>query len=134
LQWRRYEPENYFVSPQTLERWVEKQLGQEELFANSRKQVMDAMLAEFVFNDEPEDLDAYLRADLPTRKALWRAKTQHLKLSRFAEEYFRRIAQATATPMLLRKGLLHELVDICDPEEFNGDVKAKLDALLKLLS
>jgi ABC-type branched-subunit amino acid transport system ATPase component len=134
LQWRRYEPENYFVNPQSLERWVEKQLGQEELFASSREEVMDAMLAEFVFNDEPEDLDAYLRADLPTRKALWRAKTQHLKLSRFAEEYFRRIAHTTATPMLLRKGLLHELVDICDPEDFNGDVKAKLDALLKLLS
>ncbi len=134
LQWRRYEPENYFVNPQTLERWVDKHLGQEELFASSRKQVMDAMLAEFVFNDEPEDLDAYLRADQPTRKALWRAKTQHLKLSRIAEEYFRRIAAATATPMLLRKGLLHELVAIGDADELNGDVKAKLDALHKLLS
>ena len=134
LQWRRYEPENYFVNPQTLERWVDKHLGQEELFASSRKQVMNAMLAEFVFNDEPEDLDAYLRADQPTRKALWRAKTQHLKLSRIAEEYFRRIAAATATPMLLRKGLLHELVAICDADELNGDVKAKLDALHKLLS
>lgn len=61
-------------------------------------------------------------------------KPNHLKLSTFAEEYFRRIAAATATPMLLRKGLLHELVDICDPEEMNGDVKAKLDALHKLLS
>jgi predicted ATPase len=134
LQWRRYEPENYFVNPQTLERWVDKHLGQEELFASSRKQVMDAMLAEFVFNDESEDLDAYLRADQPTRKALWRAKTQHLKLSRIAEEYFRRIAAATATPMLLRKGLLHELVAICDADELSGDVKAKLDALHKLLS
>jgi len=134
IQWRRYEPENYLVNPQTLEHWVDKHLGQEELFASSRKQVMNAMLAEFVFNDEPEDLDAYLRADQPTRKALWRAKTQHLKLSRFAEEFFRRIAAATATPMLLRKGLLHELVAICDADELNGDVKAKLDALHKLLS
>jgi ABC-type branched-subunit amino acid transport system ATPase component len=134
LQWRRYEPENYFVSPQSLERWVAKHLGQEELFADSRKQVMNGLLAEFIFSDEPEDLEAYMRADLPTRKALWRAKTQHLKLSRIAEEYFRRIAVATATPMLLRKGLLHELVAICDADELNGDVKAKLDALHKLLS
>lgn len=134
LQWRRYEPENYFVNPQSLERWVEKHLGQEELFADSRKQVMNGLLAEFIFSDEPEDLEAYMRADLPTRKALWRAKTQHLKLSRIAEEFFRRIAVATATPMLLRKGLLHELVAICDAEDLNGDVKAKLDALHKLLS
>lgn len=134
LQWRRYEPENYFVSPPLLERWVEMRMGREELFANSRREIMNAMLAEFIFNDEPEDLEAYLRADLPTRMALWRAKTQHLKLSRFAEEYFRRIAVATATPMMLRKGLLHELVRICDPEEMNGDVKVKLDALHKVLS
>lgn len=134
LQWRRYEPENYFVTPQSLERWVEKELGQEELFATSRSEVMTEMLREFVFADEPEDLDAYLRADQPTRNALWRAKTHFVKLSRFAEEYFRRIAVATASPMLLRKGLLHVLVDICDPDEMNGDVKTKLDALEKLLS
>lgn len=134
LQWRRYEPENYFVSPQVLERWVEKYHGEEELFATSRKNVMEAMLAEFVFHDEPDDLDAYRRADLPTRKALWRAKTQYVKLSQFAEEYFRRISKATATPMLLRKGLLHELVSVCEAEELNGDVKTKLDSLHKLLS
>lgn len=134
LQWRRYEPENYFVSPQVLERWVEKYHGEEELFATSRKNVMEAMLAEFVFHDEPDDLDAYRRADQPTRKALWRAKTQYVKLSQFAEEYFRRISKATATPMLLRKGLLHELVSVCEAEELNGDVKTKLDSLHKLLS
>lgn len=134
LQWRRYEPENYFVTPESLERWVERQLGHEELFASSRKLLMDRMLEEFVFSDEPEDLEAYLRADQATRKALWRAKTQYLKLSRFAEEFFRRIASASATPMLLRKGLLHELIEICDPEDLNGDVKVKLDALLRLLS
>jgi hypothetical protein len=134
IQWRRYEPENYFVAPHTLEGWVEEKMGREELFAITRKQVMDGMLKDFVFNEEPDDLQAYHRADTPTRKALWRAKTQHLKLSHFAEEYFRRIASETATPMLLRKGLLHELVGICDPEELNGDVKAKLDALERLLS
>jgi len=133
LQWRRYEPENYFVSPWQLECFVDERLGQDELFSTPRKQVMETMLREFVFSDEEQDLDTYLRADISTRKALWRAKTQYLKLSQFAEEYFRRIAAATATPMLLRKGLLHELINRSDPDDLNGDVKAKLDALLKVL-
>jgi ABC-type cobalamin/Fe3+-siderophores transport system ATPase subunit len=134
LQWRRYEPENYFISPPLLERWVERHLGQEELFGSARAEVMNEMLREFIFTDDPNDIDAYLRGDHTTRMALWRAKTQFLKLSNFAEEYFRRVARATATPMLLRKGVLHQLVELCDPEDLNGDVKAKLDALYSLIS
>jgi hypothetical protein len=134
LQWRRYEPENYFITPPLLERWVERYLGQEELFGSARAEVMKEMLREFIFTDDPDDIDAYQRADQLTRMALWRAKTQFLKLSNFAEEYYRRIARATATPMLLRKGVLHQLVELCEPEDLNGDVKAKLDALQSLLS
>jgi ABC-type branched-subunit amino acid transport system ATPase component len=133
LQWRRYEPENYFISPPLLERWVERQLGQEELFGSARAEVMTGMLKEYIFTDDPDDIDAYQRADQATRMALWRARTQFLKLSNFAEEYFRRIARATATPMLLRKWVLHQLIELCEPEELNGDVKSKLDALAQLL-
>jgi hypothetical protein len=133
LQWRRYEPENYFVTPELLQRWVVDHLGPEELFATTRTSVMNGLLREKVFSEDPEDLQTYLRADEPTRKALWRGRTQYLKLSTFAEEYFRQIARTTATPMLLRKGSLHELIEACDPSELNGDVKEKLDALLEIL-
>jgi hypothetical protein len=95
---------------------------------------MKEMLREFIFTDDPGDLDAYQRADQATRMALWRAKTQFLKLSNFAEEYFRRIARVTATPMLLRKGVLHQLIELCEPEDLNGDVIAKLDALQALIT
>jgi hypothetical protein len=133
LQWKRYEPENYFVTPDLLERWVEDKLGPQELFTTVRKQVLIDLLRERIFPDEPGDLDNYLRADAPTRKTLWRAQTQPLKLSTFAEEYFRRIGAATATPMLLRKCNLHELVGICEASDLNGEVKEKLDELLKLV-
>jgi len=35
--------------------------------------------------------------------------------------------------MLLRKGNLHELVGICEVSDLNGEVKEKLDELLKLV-
>lgn len=133
VQWRRYEPENYFVTPELLEQWVEYKLGPQELFNTVRTDVMKALLREQIFTESPDDLGNYLRADGPTRETLWRAQTQHLKLSAFAEEYFRRIATATATPMLLRKGNLHELVATCDAGDLNGEVGEKLDELLKIL-
>lgn len=133
LQWRRYEPENYFVTPELLERWVASKLGPQELFATARTPVMTQLLKDRIFAENPEDLETYQRADESTRKAFWRAQTQHLKLSTFAEEYFRRIGAATATPMLLNKGSLHELIEACDPADLNGDVKEKLDALMDLL-
>ncbi|MBI3885128.1 MAG: AAA family ATPase [Opitutae bacterium] len=133
LQWRRYEPENYFVTPELLERWVADKFGPQELFATARTAVMTELLGERIFPENPDDLETYLRADETTRRALWRAQTQYLKLSSFAEDYFRRIAAATATPMMLRKGSLHELVEACDPSALNGDVQEKLDALKELI-
>jgi predicted ATPase len=133
FQWKRYEPENYFVTPELLEQWVVGRLGPEELFSTALTSVMSGLLAQEIFADNPEGLEAYVRSEAATRKALWRAQTQHMKLSRFAEEYFRRASVATATPMLLRKGSLHELVESCDSADLNGDVKAKLDALMELL-
>ena len=68
-------------------------------------------MAELIFIENPEALNEYLRGDATMRRAFWRAQTQHLKLSRFAEEYFRRLGRATKTPMLLSKGALHQLIE-----------------------
>ena len=132
LQWRRYEPENYFISPELLERYATAKLGGERVAANSG--IMEPLMAELIFIENPEALNEYLRGDAAMRRAFWRAQTQHLKLSRFAEEYFRRLGRATKTPMLLSKGALHQLIEWCDPAELNGDVEAKLNALIDLLT
>jgi hypothetical protein len=132
LQWRRYEPENYFISPELLERYATAKLGGERVATNSG--IMESLMAELVFIENPEALNEYLRGDATMRRAFWRAQTQYLKLSRFAEEYFRRLGRATKTPMLLNKGALHQLIEWCDAAELNGDVEAKLNALIDLLT
>jgi hypothetical protein len=95
---------------------------------------MGQLMEELIFIENPEALHEYLRGDATMRRAFWRAQTQHLKLSTFAETYFRRLSHATKTPMLLRKGSLHQLIEWCDPAELNGDVEAKLNALLELFA
>lgn len=134
LVWRRYEAENYFITPELLLVEGRRSLGEAELFAQQPEEILRELLLQGVFGGSAEDLANYGRADESTRKTIWRAQTQHQKLSSFAEEFFRRLAQATGTPMTYTKGGLHDLVANCDNGELNGEVKDKLDAIARLLS
>ncbi len=134
LFWRRYEAENYFITPELLLAEARKGLGDMELFANRTEEVLQNLLLEQVFAGSAEDLSNYQRADGSMRRTLWRAQTERRKLSSFAEEFFRRLAHATATPMLHRKGSLHDLIASCDGSDLEPEVRNKLDAIADLLS
>lgn len=131
--WRRYEAENYFVTPELLLAEGRRALANDELFAQQPAEVLRQLMLEQVFDGSEEDLANYERADESTRKTIWRAQTQQRKLSVFAEAYFRNLARATGTAMAYTKGGLHDLVARCDAAELNGEVKEKLDAIVTLL-
>ena len=133
LVWKRYEAENYFISPELLLASAKQPEAEGDLFHGVPKEVLQELLLERVFDGSQVDLENYNRADSSTRKTLWRAQTQNRKLSSFAEEFYRRLATRSAAPMLWRKGELHELVALCDAAELNGEVREKLDALQVLL-
>ena len=132
--WKRYEPENYFITPELLLAWVDQDMPEQDLFAQPRQRLLDELILERVFDGSAEDFANYQKLDPSTRKTLWRAQTQNKKLSLFAEEFFRRLAKETGTRMLARKGDLHELVELCDPSELNGEIREKLDAIQRLLN
>lgn len=133
-EWKRYEPENYFITPELLLVWADTQMPRDDLFSQTRQRVMDGLILEQVFEGNAEDFANYQKLDASTRKTLWRAQTQNKKLSLFAEAFFRRLAKETGTRMLARKSDLHELVALCDPADMNGEVREKLDALQRLLN
>jgi len=132
--WKRYEPENYFITPELLLGWTDRQMPGEDLFAQTRQRIMDELILEQVFDGSADDFANYHKLDASTRKTLWRAQTQNKKLSLFAEEFYRRLAKETGTRMLARKGDLHELVALCDSADLNGEVREKLDAIQRLLN
>jgi hypothetical protein len=132
--WKRYEPENYFITPELLLAWVDRQGVVEDLFSKTRQRIMDALILEQVFDGSADDFANYQKLDASTRKTLWRAQTQNKKLSVFAETFFRRLANETGSRMLARKGDLHELVAFCDAGDLNGEVREKLDAMHRLVS
>lgn len=133
LVWKRYEPENYFITPELLFSYVATRAPGEDLFALQQKDILDTLILERVFDGEAADFENYRKADPSTRKTLWRAQTQGRKLSAFAEAFFERLALATGDRVLVRKGGFHELIALCDPADLNGEVGQKLDALKRLL-
>ena len=64
----------------------------------------------------------------------WESSTKDVKLSDFAEEFFRHLADRLGHAMLLRKGELHRLVDFVDPGSIPEEVSEKLDLLTTLFA
>ena len=131
LPWRRYELENYIITPRILLDWAQPESF--DLFDDQRAAILDALIFEKIFEGNAADYSNYSAANPATQSTIWRAQTQTKKLSVFAEEFFRRVADATGTPMLLRKRDLYRLVELQDPGAIDPEVSSKLGAIQQLL-
>ena len=132
VYWRRYEAENYFITPEVLRAFVAEHYGNMELFNAFRdetNEVLDQLIQERVFAGSVENFETWRRAPADAARLLWEAKTERLKLSDFAEEFFRRLAAKLGHAMLLKKGDLHQLVAFCDPAKIPQEVGEKLNRL-----
>jgi energy-coupling factor transporter ATP-binding protein EcfA2 len=130
--WRRYEAENYFVTPDVLRRYALGQYAELELFGGFQveiDEVLDLLMLEQVFESIEADFQVWKHSPPEAARIVWEAKTQRLKLSSFAEEFFRRLATRVSGGMLLKKGELHRLVTMVDPRLIAAEVSEKLDLL-----
>ena len=136
--WRRYECENYIVTPDTLSGFARDRYRDApllfEALGDEIDEVLDALILERVFEGREDDVGVWKAADAAAGRLLWVAQTQRLKLSDFAEEFFRRLAERLGHAMLLRKGELHRLVDFLPEDEIPQEVTAKLDLLADLFT
>jgi hypothetical protein len=119
------------VNPDLLIEWVRQEKA--DLFIDQGKEILDQLILDQIFDSNTADFNNFSQANQSTQNTLWRAQTQTQKLSLFAEEFFRRIAEATSTRILLRKSDLYRLIERLDPASIDPEVAAKLDAILKLL-
>jgi len=134
--WRRYEAENYFITPALLRSYAVSQYPADDLFAQQTRtavdEVLDALVLEQVFDGAKADFEAWRQANPELSRVLWEAKTERRKLSTFAEEFFRRLADRVGGGLLLRKGELHRLVKGVSAEALAAEVKEKLDLLAEV--
>ena len=132
VYWNRYEAENYFITPEVLRKYVVDHYQDMPLFFATMEDVLNALIQERVFDDNQSDFTTWRDANEDVKRLLWEAQTQRLKLSDFAEEFFRRLAEKLGHAMLLRKGELHRLIHFADPATIPKEVSEKLDLLKEL--
>ena len=133
--WTRYEVENYYLTPGLLSRYAADHYKDMTLFGGYRKEtaeVLDELIQERVFPGRATDFETWQGLDDDAARLLWEAATAQVKLSDFAEEFFRRLAERLNHAMLLRKGELHRLLDFVDPAAIPDEVSRKLDLLAAL--
>ena len=136
IYWKRYEAENYFITPDLLRRYAASQYPADDLFAQQAltaiDEVLDALVLKQVFDGVQADFDVWRQAGSEASRVLWEAKTERRKLSAFAEEFFRELAARLGGGLLLRKGELHRLVTFVPPAAISAEVKEKLDRLAEV--
>ena len=133
--WKRYEIENYIVSPEVLQAYTAHAYRDTPLFKPTRdetNEVLDELVLERVFDDRERDFQTWKGMNPDAARLLWEARTEQLKLSDFAEEFFRRLADKMGHAMLLRKRDLHRLVTFVDAEAVAEEVSEKLGLLVDL--
>lgn len=130
--WRRYEIENYIVSPEVLRAYVAWAYRDLPLFDHETEEVLDDLVLERVFDGRERDFRTWKALASEPARLLWEARTAGLKLSDFAEEFFRRLAERLGHAMLLRKRDLHQLVRFMAPDAIADEVSEKLELLADL--
>ena len=109
--WRRYEAENYFVTPEVLRQYALSRFPADDLFMAEQREASDASLSEvvveLVFDGDKDDFKLWQESPADARRLVWEAKTERRKLSTLAEEFFRRLAQKQGGAMLLKLSLIH---------------------------
>ncbi len=137
--WRRYEIENYFITPELLRRYAISQYPTDDLFAQQVHAAIEDVLTEevtaSVFDGNEADYQAWHQSPPEVARLIWEAKTEHRKLSTIAETFFRQLAYKLGSVMLLTKGELHRLIQFADlSATAQAEVRAKLDLLEDIFS
>lgn len=135
--WKRYEAENYFITPELLREYAYRQYPSYDLFTQDAHAAADEALAETlreeVFDANQADYETWAASPTDAARLIWEARTQRLKLSTIAESFFRHFAQRVKAPMLLKKGELHRLIPFAQLSiSAKDEVREKLDLLLQL--
>lgn len=132
--WGRYEAENYFITPDILATYAKREYSEQPLWQQPIDKILDKVVIEFIFDNNNQDFDIWKNSDRDTAKLIWEAQTRQRKISAFAEEFFRRLADRLGHVMLLRKGEFYRLIEFADDQHISDEVSEKLDLLSKLFT
>lgn len=124
LHWKRYEIENYIISPSLLLAYLQTQRGA-GLFDREYHTAIDEALLEVAFEGNRNLLDEFHSQSQDMQSMLLADK----KMSAIAESAFKHYSDITGAPLLLRKSEYYRLVEFIDPAVIPREVVDKLDVV-----
>ena len=135
--WKRYEAENYFITPELLRTYALSHYPVDDLFSAENHVLIDEVLAEVVcddiFDGNKADYQVWRESPPEPARLIWESRTEHRKMSQFAEAFFRNLANRQHGAMLLKKGQFHCLIAQATlSPAAEADVRQKLDLLEEL--
>ena len=137
VRWKRYEQENYFITPDRLAAFIKELVREQEgdLFAMTPQcdldiaAAIDKALAEYVFEGDVTKVGEYHSATATIKEKLFAP----VKASGFAEVVFEEFARLRGASVLLNKGGYYKMIAALTPEQVPQEVRDKLDAVYEMM-
>lgn len=139
LFWKKYELENYFITPESVRKYVEKylEMNKNALFFVSLQEkllqfdpIFTTYFLQPVFGDV---LEVYQNlTDKKGRTALYNQAIRDKKVSKLLEDVFEN-AQTVFGKILLRKGEFYKIAAFCEVNDIDAEVKEKLDKIVEMI-
>jgi hypothetical protein len=130
--WKRYEIENYFITPELLLSFIESMQYELGLFAPgpiAAQGILDELILERIFNGIRGDFQTWKQSPHDASRLIWETKTQYIKMSLIAEEFFSRLSRNIGVSIILNKGEFHRLVQCVNVETLNPEIFEKLNLI-----
>ncbi len=132
--WKEYELENYFITPESVEKYIEhyyKEDGNDGLFLendmNNFRSIFESNFLFPIFDKNEVLLNIYRNSNPIEKKALYNNSSKSKKVSLLLEIVFQNLAQQSNSKIILRKNDFYKIIPFCN--EVKEEVKVMLDEI-----
>jgi predicted ATPase len=133
--WQRYELENYFITPESVRAFAQNYFEKNKLFIWKNKELFEVIFETHflkpIFEGNDTLIDLYKKATSEQQKALYASNSANKKLSAILDNMMLEFAKETKVSML-KKGDFYKIIEFCKKEDFDAEVKDKLDKLFEI--
>ncbi len=132
VYWKRYELENYFVTPSVIFDYIKNNTNNKQILANFEP-IWNQFVLENLFNNRQQAFENYEKLESSLKEYQFEQLLINKKASSFLAQYFETLAEKTNTSILLRKGNFYKLINLLDTQNIDAEITKKLDLIQQYL-
>ncbi|MFZ1457253.1 MAG: AAA family ATPase [Saprospiraceae bacterium] len=135
LFWSQYELENYFITPDSLMKYVEdffRRTDGGDLFLEPKlttfKQVLNDVFIFAIFDGNPDLIELYHSSNQKQKNALYHSNSKNKKVSTIVESTLS-VFKSYDYDLVLPKNEFFHIIKFCNKDSIDNEVRSKLDAI-----